>query len=189
MVQKLGEGNPYAGLAGKPLFRRDRASLRSDTTVRGDQFVNGVRVLGTETAGAADPRFRCSRYRVYNFPGSASSPQLATTSTTTISLTSSTAGENNAAVKEFANGDKIFIRNGGTVHFLGQIVDDSVAQSDNVISFKTFPGIKNGVTSFSGTIGSETHCFGTVASQAQVSPDMVIKKILVKRKRLISYEG
>lgn len=187
--QKLGEGNPYAGLAGKPLFRRDRASLRSDTTVRGDQFVNGVRVLGTEVAGAADPPdFDVVVTESTSFPGSASSPQSAT-STTTISLTSSTAGENNAAVKEFANGDKIFIRNGGTVHFLGQIVDDSVAQSDNVISFKTFPGIKNGVTSFSGTIGSETHCFGTVASQAQVSPDMVIKKILVKRKRLISYEG
>ena len=29
--QKLGEGNPYAGLAGKPLFRRDKSNLKTST--------------------------------------------------------------------------------------------------------------------------------------------------------------
>jgi len=187
--KKLGEGNPYAGLAGKPVFRRDKASLLNTTTPRGAQMVNGTRVLAAEVAGASNPPgFSVVVTESTNFPGTASSPQSAT-STTTITLTESAAGNSNAAEQEFQAGDKVFIRNGGTVHFLGAIVDAGASHSDNVITFKTFPGIKNGVASFDGTIGSETHCFGTVASQAQVSPDMVIKKILVKRKRLISYEG
>jgi len=187
--QKLGEGNPYAGLAGKPLFRRDKASMKSSSAVRGTQFVNGTQVLGTEVVGAADPdKFTVVVTEGTNFPGTAGSPQSAT-STTTITLTAGAAGNANAAEKEFAAGDKVFIRNGGTVHFLGTINDDGASHSDNVITFKTFPGVKNGITSFDGDIGSETHCFGTVVSQAQVSPDMVIQKILVKRKRLVSYEG
>ena len=186
---KLGEGNPYAGLAGKPVFRRDKASLLNTTTARGAQIINGTTVLAAEVAGASNPPgFSVVVTESTNFPGTASSPQSAS-STTTITLTESAAGNANAGEHEFAAGDKVFIRNGGTVHFLGAIVDDGPNQSDNVITFKTFPGIKNGVASFDGTIGSETQCFGTVASQAQVSPDMVIKKILVKRKRLITYEG
>ena len=190
--KKLGEGNPYAGLAGKPLFRRDRSSMRSSTTVRGDQLVNGTRVLATEVQGAADPdTFTVVVTEGTNFPGTASSPQSAT-STTTITMSSS-AGGTNCEATEFQAGDKVFIRDGGTVHFLGTITDDGATGTnggdDGIITFKTFPGVKNGVTSFQGNVGSETHCFGTVASQAQVSPDMVIKKILVKRKRLISYEG
>lgn len=192
--KKLGEGNPYAGLAGKPLFRRDRASMRSSTTVRGKQLVNGTQVLGTEAQGPADPdTFTVVVDENEDFPGNASNPQ-ASTSSITITMSDS-AGGTNCAATEFQAGDKVFIRDGGTVHFLGTITDSGADGSigpggdGGVIKFKTFPGIKNGVGSFQGNVGSETHCFGTVASQAQVSPDMVIKKILVKRKRLISYEG
>jgi hypothetical protein len=189
--KKLGEGNPYAGLAGKPLFRRDKASMQTATTVRGDQFVNGTRVLGTEVVGAADaPSFSAVVTESTSFPGTAASPDSAT-STTTLTLGDST-GATNALASELAAGDKVFIRNGGTVHFLG-VITGEVTKTDGgdngTIKFSTFPGVRNGVASFDGTIGSETHCFGTVASQAQVSPDMIIKKILVKRKRLITYEG
>ena len=64
-------------------------------------------------------------------------------------------------------------------------------EGQSQIDLVVYPGLKSGVT-FShtgGQTGSETHCYGTVEAQAHVSPDVVIKKILVKRKRLISYEG
>ena len=187
--KKLGEGNPYAGLAGKPLFRRDRASLKATSTPRGAQFVNGTQVLGTEVAGANNPlAFDVAVTAATSFPGSASSPQ-SSTSSVSIVLDASAEGSANASATELAAGDKVFVRNGGTVHFLGVITDAGVTIDAPGIYFKTFPGIKNGITTFEGDVGSETKCFGTVASQAQVSPDMVIKKILVKRKRLISYEG
>ena len=66
-----------------------------------------------------------------------------------------------------------------------------IGEGQSQIALVVYPGLKSGIT-FSHTgeqTGSETHCYGTVEAQAHVSPDVVIKKILVKRKRLISYEG
>ncbi len=190
--KKLGEGNPYAGLAGKPVFRRDKSNLKTSTTTRGAQFVNGTQVLAAEADGAADvTKFTASVSAATNYPGTASSPQSGTSSCAIV-LTDSSGGSAHttaAAAKEFVAGDKVFLRNGGTVHFLGVITDDGANHDGATIIFKTFPGVKTEITAFSGIPGSETHCYGTVEAQAKVSPDMVVKKVIVKRKRLVSYEG
>ena len=39
------------------------------------------------------------------------------------------------------------------------------------------------------TPGSESTCIGTIVSQADISPDIVVRKVIVRRKRLVSYEG
>jgi hypothetical protein len=183
---KLGEGNLYAGLSGKPLFRRDRSCLQSGTTPRGTQMVNGVQALAAEVAATAD----CLTYAVEvtaatGFPGSDTE---ASTSLATITLsTTGGHGNTNAALKEFTVGDKVFIRNGDTVHLLGECT--AITHSDNLVKVTTKPGIKNALSSFSGNTSSETTCFGTVEAQGSISPDMLVRKVIIKRKRMISYEG
>ena len=50
------------------------------------------------------------------------------------------------------------------------------------------PGMKE-AASVTMKPGLESQCYGTIASQADVRPDILIKKIIIKRKRLVSYEG
>ena len=201
--QKLGEGNPYAGLAGKPIFRRDGSVMQQGSSARGAQFINGTQVLAAEVVGvAADETTNGYKVQIIdseNYPGTASSPDsgyskiaIDFTPTGTASAVTSAA----VTACEFAVGDKIFFRDGETTYFPGVIqainkTAQTPGEGQSQIDLVVYPGLKSGIT-FShtgGQTGSETHCYGTVEAQAHVSPDVVIKKILVKRKRLISYEG
>lgn len=176
---KLGKGNLYAGIAGKPFFRRDKSALNSTTSPRGVQKVNGIEVLAAEAANTtAVTSINFQMPAATNFPGSAETP-----STSLITLTQDNLGDNSG----FVAGERMFIRIGDTIHFPGEVTN--IALASGTIKLTVKPGFKNAVTTQTLNTGLETTCWGSVASQAQVSPDILVKKVIVKRKRLVSYEG
>ena len=176
---KLGKGNLYAGIAGKPLFRRDSSSLLTSTSLRGIQKIGGVQVLTSELAPAGNTTtVSIALPAATNFPGSQETP-----STSLVTLSSDGLGANSG----FVVGEKLFIRIGDTVHFPGEIT--AITNATDSIKLTVKPGLKSAITTESHLPGLETTCWGSVASQAQVSPDILVKKVIVKRKRLVSYEG
>lgn len=207
----LAEGNLYAGLAGKPVFRRAPETIHP-ASLRGVQSHNGVELLETEVGPvSALSQIPISVSAATGFPGTIDKPS---TSTIIIGNQGTTGGADNVALTNFAApnldasrggkgflvGDRVFIRDGDTIYFPGEITEvkytlngAGVLTDYNTYSLVVKPGLKNGlsVRTFAQPTANDsiTQCYGTVATFADTSPDMVVKKVIVRRKRKITYEG
>ena len=182
---RLAEGNLFAGVAGKPVFRRDRAASNPKSgDIRGVQKHNGITILPAEQPPAsALSAIVIACTDATGFPGTIDTP-----STSTITFTGDNSGLNN----EFETGDRVFIRNEDTVYFPGQIT--AVTTTTDVITLTVKPGLKTAFANItmshpSSPDHTQAICFGKVAAYSDVSPDIIVKKIIVKRKRFVTYEG
>ena len=188
----LGAGSPFEGIAGKPLFRRDKASFTTTPPageLRGAQVVAGTQILTPEVAalttangGAATVVFSTGSNP--NFPGTPTSG-----SNTKISIFDAGGAEGLNVSCDFAVGDRLFIRNRDTVYFPGIItlVSNDGIGTNNVLTVS--PGLSQLPPTVSIALDTETTTFGTLATHADVEPKILIKKIIIKRKRSISFEG
>lgn len=186
----LAEGNLYAGRAGKPFFQRNPASIIPGQ-LRGVQSHNGIEILGAEQAPAsALSPVQITATAAANFPGSQDNPS---TSVITFQGDNAAANTGDNGVNGYQVGDRVFIRNGGTVHFPGEVTNVAITLNDTVkVTVK--PGFKTALSTVTmphpdGVDASESICFGKVAALSDVSPDIVIKKVVVRRKRKVTYEG
>lgn len=102
-----------------------------------------------------------------------------------------------------AQGDRLFVRDGGTLHFPG-IVSSVGAQAalpsefSNIASVQGIPitvqpGLQVAPTSvqtgLSGVATGQAANFGTLSSQAETDPKILIKSIEVKYRLEVSYDG
>jgi len=194
----IGAHHPYQGLAGRPIFRRDDSvvasgSERGATTIDGEvimaaengaapavsgNYDPGIKVLfGTQYTGSggADPS---------NFPGTPGSP-----SSMTITLTDNSEGDSASVTAGVSVGDRIFVRSGDTIHFPGVVTAVANEANGTGNQLTVQPGLSEIPAKVQMTTDSENFTFGTVKSEAEFTPKIFIKQIIVKRKKLISYEG
>lgn len=191
----IGAHHPYQGLAGRPLFRRDDSAVRSGEE-RGAQTIDGETVVSAENgqapaiSGNFDPGVKVLFGDQYtggsnpsNFPGTPGSP-----SSMTISLTD-TSEADGAVTTGFSVGDRIFIRQGNTIYFPGVVsaVADINGGSGNQVTVQ--PGLADIPAKVQIETNSQNNTIGTVFSEAEITPKIFIKQIVVKRKKLVSYEG
>jgi hypothetical protein len=191
----IGAHHPYQGLAGRPLFRRDDSAVLSGNE-RGAQTIDGETVVAAENGqapavtGAFDPGVKALFGDQYtggtnpsNFPGTPGSP-----SSMTISLTDTTEGDG-AITTGFSVGDRIFIRQGNTIYFPGVVsaVADINGGTGNQVTVQ--PGLADVPAKIQIETDSDNNTIGTVFSEAEITPKIFIKQIVVKRKKLVSYEG
>ena len=186
---EVGAHSPYQGLAGKPVFRRFAPML--NTSAKGavtidntelaaaeiaDASTNGIKVLfGTQHPSGSDPE---------NFPGTPTSP-----STMTLTFVDNTEADA-STLGEFANhvGKRVFIRNGDTMYFPGVITAQANITSGTRNQMTVSPGLANLPAKIAFTQDSESFTAGTLETEAIV-PKIQIKQIIVKRRKLVSYEG
>jgi len=202
----IGAHHPYQGLAGRPLFRRDDAAVMSLATAtaaglpdqqRGAQTIDGEQIMTAENgqspavSGNYDPGVKVlfgdqftGGSNPSNFPGTPGSP-----SSMTITLTDNTEADAGSITSGFAVGDRVFIRQGDTIYFPGVVTATANAGSgtDNQLTIQ--PGLSELPAKIQMTTDSENFTFGTVKSEAEITPKIFIKQIIVKRKKLVSYEG
>ena len=90
----------------------------------------------------------------------------------------------------FAVGDRVFIRNGDTIYFPGVVTALANAGSGGTNNQLTVqPGLATIPSKFEVTLDSETQTFGKVVTEAELTPKILVKQIIVKRRKLISFEG
>ncbi len=186
----LGSDHPYQGLAGKPYFRRDKSML---TSAKGAVTVDGHTLHAAETTRAAGPTnpkvLFGTQYTLgggvdtSDFPGTPGSP-----SSMTVTFTDSTEVDG-AVATEYAVGDRVYIRNGDTVYFPGKVSAVATVSGGTANQITIQPGLANIPTKFQTTDDSDNYSFGKVVSQAELNPKILVKKVIVKRRRKISYEG
>lgn len=189
----IGAHTPYQGLAGRPVFRRlpnaiGGGAVKGAVTIDGEQIADaetaitpsgGVKVLfGTQcTIGGTqlDP---------VNFPGTPGSP-----SSMTISLTNDTETDGSGVgVVPNIVGKRVFVRSGDTIHFPGVVTaQDSFGSTNNKLTVE--PGLADIPSKFEVTVGSDTHTLGTVVTEAELTPKILVKQIIIKRRKLVSFEG
>ena len=106
----------------------------------------------------------------------------------TISLTDTTEGDG-AITTGFSVGDRIFIRQGNTIYFPGVVsaVADINGGTGNQVTVQ--PGLAEVPAKIQIETDSDNNTIGTVFSEAEITPKIFIKQIVVKRKKLVSYEG
>ena len=85
-------------------------------------------------------------------------------------------------------GKRVFVRNGDTIFFPGVV---TAAANDNGTRNKLTvePGLAEIPSKFQAVVDSETQTIGTIVTEAEISPKILIKQIIVKRRKLVSYEG
>ena len=103
-----------------------------------------------------------------------------------------------------AQGDRLFIRDGGTLHFPGEVTAVATLNADlngttteftNIdqvanIAITVSPGLQVAPTSVqAGLAGGVASNFGTLSSQADTDPKILIKSIEVKYRLEVSYDG
>lgn len=190
----IGAHTPYQGLAGRPVFRRDTNALSSGA--KGSVTIDGEVVMGAEanpTNAAAQgvkvlfgTQFAASGVNPSNFPGTPGS-------SSSMNITITDRGEEAAdSIDEgsMAVGDRVFIRNGDTIHFPGVVTALGNAGTGGVGNQMTIePGLANIPSKFEVTLDSETQTFGKVVTEAEFSPKILIKQIIIKRRKLVSFEG
>jgi hypothetical protein len=198
----LGLYTPYEGIAAKPVFRRNKGSLtvHGPTTgdskgrgpARGAQIVAGKTLLtaedntndlgsggggitGTTVTMNTDPALLAT------YPGSVDNPSVMITD---FHDQAGVAGGLTVPL-DFAIGDRVFVRRHEQVWFLGKIMTTPGSGGDGDHQIRTSPGLNPafvpGETALD--VNSETQCFGTVATHAEVRPNILVKKVIVKRKR------
>jgi hypothetical protein len=198
----LGLHTPYEGIAAKPVFRRNKGSLtvHGPTTgdskgrgpARGAQIVAGRTLLtaedntndldsggggitGTTVVMNTEPAL------MLTYPGSVATPSVMVTDFY------NQAGQAGGVTVplDFAVGDRVFIRRHEQVWFLGRVTTTPGSGEDGDHQIRTSPGVNPEFIpgEFAMNIDSETQCFGTVATHADVRPNILVKKVIVKRKR------
>ena len=110
-----------------------------------------------------------------------------------MNITVSDSSEDDAAgIAEgsFAVGDRVFIRNGDTIYFPGVVTAvASVGTGGTNNRLTVQPGLATIPSKFEVTLDSETQTFGKVVTEAELTPKILVKQIIVKRRKLISFEG
>jgi hypothetical protein len=197
----LGLHTQYEGIAAKPVFRRNKGSLtthgntldaftKEASKPRGAQIVEGRTLLAAEdnsndlaTGGTAITGttfvMNPTEGSILKFPGSVEAPSEMLTE---FWDQSGQAGGVTIPM-DFTLGDRVFIRRNEQVWFLGKVSRAPDVETPQQIW--TSPGIPTSFHPGETTIpvNSETQCFGTVATHAEVRPNILVKKIIVKRKR------
>ena len=192
----IGAHTPYQGLAAKPIFRRDDSAVRDVANERGATTIDGEQVCAKENqqgaaiAGDFDPGVKVLFGNQYsggtnpsNFPGTPDSPSSMTISLTDISET------DGAVVTGFAVGDRVFVRNGDTIHFPGVVSAVANINGGTANQLTVQPGLSEVPEKIQVSTNSETNTIGTIFSEADVSPKILIKQIIVKRRKKVSFEG
>jgi hypothetical protein len=190
----IGAHTPYQGLAGRPVFKRDSSALSSGA--KGSVKIDGEVVMTAEAnpASAAaqgvkvlfGTQFAASGVNPSNFPGTPGS-------SSSMNITITDRGEEAADGLQYGSmavGDRVFVRNGDTIHFPGVVTALGNAGTGGVGNQMTIePGLANIPSKFEVTLDSETQTFGKVVTEAEFSPKILIKQIIIKRRKLVSFEG
>lgn len=181
---KVGVDHPYVGQAGKPTFTNSTLSF---TIASGSLDTVHTAFIGPRTASG----------------GNSFSQVLYFTNISSDALTGVT--------HNFALGQKVFLRDGGTVYFAGEIsvapqasgiapattlpsatfgeVLNGVSQA-TALAITVSPGIENPPGPITSTYtGSTPDGFGTVVSAAETDPVIAIKSIEIKYQLEVSYDG
>lgn len=193
----LGLYTPYEGIAAKPVFRRNKGCLtihgptgKGRGPARGAQIVAGKQLLAAEdntndlasdASGITGTTVVMDGSTNPTFPGSVDTPSEMVTA---FYNQGGQAGGVTVPL-DFAIGDRVFVRRHEQVWFLGKITTVPGSGEDGDHQIRTSPGIKPEFipSEMSIDLNSETQCFGTVATHADVRPNILVKKVIVKRKR------
>jgi len=189
----IGAHTPYQGLAGRPVFRRLPNAIGGGA-VKGAVTIDGEQIADAETAitptGGLKVLFGTQaqvggvQLDPVNFPGTPDSP-----SSMTISLTNDTETDGSGVgVVPNIIGKRLFVRNGDTIHFPGIVTaQDSFGGTNNKLTVE--PGLSDIPSKFEVTLGSDTQTLGTVVTEAELTPKILVKQIIIKRRKLVSFEG
>lgn len=185
---KVGIDHPYVGQAGKPTFTNASLSFA----------MNGAGTLDTVHTAFIGPR---------TASGGNSFSQV-------IYFTNIADDALGVVTHNFASGQKLFVRDGGTIYFAGEVTNVDLASGANLTATGTdlpsgtfgevltgasqakalqvtvSPGIETppGPITSSYT-GSTPDGFGTVVSAAETDPVIAIKSIEIKYQLEVSYDG
>jgi hypothetical protein len=186
----LSLGNPFTGRAGKPFFRRQLSVVNSP--LRSEVVVNGQEVIAKE--GSSSPAVTKVLFgtQANNATLSAGANDVSNYPYGSMDITFSSENEANGVVTDFAVGDRVFIRDGSTIYFPGVVtatanVNGGGSGTKNKITVA--PGLPFTPSKISCAVDSETQTFGQVATLANVNPEIVVRKVIVKRRKLVSYDG
>ena len=187
----IGAHTPYQGMAGRPYFKRDTNALntgaRGAVSVDGEEILaaetnpttavsNGIKALfGDQYSGGSNPS---------NYPGTPGS-----SSSMTISFLDKTENDATSLVPAYSVGDRVFLRNGDTIHFPGVVTAVANVGGGTGNQLTVQPGLAEVPAKFEMTLDSDTHTFGKVVTEAELNPKILIKQIIVKRRKLVSFEG
>ena len=183
---KVGIDHPYVGVAGKPTFTTATLAFAGGGTL---DTVNTA-FIAPRTGGGSN-----------SFSQEIYFSNIATDALTTVT-------------HDFAVGQKLFLRDGGTIHFAGEITAiDKASGAALAVSIPTGvfgaitetasatavhkalqvtvqPGLENPPGPITSTfLGNNNPNFGTVTSQAEIDPVIAIKSIEIKYQLEVSYDG
>ena len=190
----VGAHTPYQGLAARPVFRRLPPCISASSEAKGAVVIDGETIAGAETATNStngikvlfgSQRTAGAQLDAANFPGS---PGSLSSMTITLSDDNEGDGDGVGAVQADIVGKRLFVRNGDTIHFPGVV---TAAANDGGTRNKLTiePGLSDIPAKFEVTIDSDTQTIGTIVTEAELTPKILIKQIIVKRRKLVSYEG
>jgi len=193
----IGAHTPYQGIAARPIFRRLPPCISAASEAKGAVTIDGEQIADAETATGAtnglkvlfgSQRTAGTQLDADNFPGNPGS-----SSSMTITLMDDTeadttglgavAGSDAAIV-----GKRVFVRNGDTIFFPG-VVTAAANDGGTRNKLTVEPGLAEIPSKFQAVVDSETQTIGTIVTEAEISPKILIKQIIVKRRKLVSYEG
>ena len=190
----LGTDHPYEGLAGKPVFSEDTLAATTHRVVFGN--------VGTaiDVASVSDePTINAST----NYPGSESAPTQQHIVIYSDVTENGSDGTTDASV--LTPGARLFIRAGDTIYFPGVI--DELKREDGAGAFAAYdaltgptaqagayimqvqPGLRITPDKLTLANDSGVTSIGTLTSQADTNPQVRIKEVIVKRHKLVSYDG
>ena len=184
---KVGIDHPYVGLAGRPIFTT--ATLAFGAASGTLDTVNTA-FVGSRTASGDN------------------------TFTQNIFFTNQSTDALGACTHDFAVGQKLFLRDGGTIHFAGEITAVSTASGVvpsvepplaefgaiteigastrlKALQLTVSPGLEDppGPITSTFAVSNKNPNFGTVTSQAETDPIIGIKSIEIKYRLEVSYDG
>jgi len=193
----IGAHTPYQGLAGRPVFRRLPPCISAASEAKGAVNIDGEQIADAETATNSTAGLKVlfgsqrtdgTQLDAGTYPGSPATP-----STMTLTLTDDTetdasgvgaiAGSDAAIV-----GKRLFVRNGDTIHFPGVVTlaaNDGGTRNKLTVS----PGLADIPAKFEVTVDSDTQTIGTIVTEAELTPKILVKQIIIKRRKLVSFEG
>jgi len=185
---KVGIDHPYVGLAGKPTFTTATLVFATGGTL---DTVNTALIAPRTASG--DNSFSQNIY-----------------------FTNQATDALGVVTHNFSVGQKLFLRDGGTIHFAGEItaidkplgngtetVSVAVPSSDfgafpattsgailNALQVTVSPGLESPPGPITSTfLGNNNPNFGTITSQAETDPIIGIKSIEIKYQLEVSYDG
>lgn len=192
----LGSGHPYQGIAGKPKFT-------ASSTVGYLRVANvGATIADESSVSPAAPAF------TGNFPGylgTGSEQQIAIFHTSAKNFDAPHASAGSVPLSGFSVGDRMFIRNKGTMYFPGKITkiqyyqtQDNQFENSEVSTdaneggyvLTCSPGLQSAPSDI--TVAADTNntiSIGTLTTNADTSPPVLIKNVVVKRRKLTSFDG